>query len=410
MVLAIGGAFYGTRARKMFAETPWHECLGKMSAATLTLAGVAFLLLLGQEFVLYDAELRTSPMQLPAVLLVTGLLIAAVAAALRLAVSPPAQLSTLSDRARTRLVWLAEFLVVAVFLHVRLNRPDWMPALIGEYWPLLIMALGFAGVGLAEIFRRRGLYVIAEPLQRTGVFLPLLPLLAYLVRPLSKMNAVGEAVPGLQPLLRYLDNMPAGYFMHALLWFLLGVLYLQVAIMRRTSTFAFLACLAANFGLWVIFAHQQDLSFLLHPQIWLIPMGLIVLAAEHWHRDSLDKNQSAALRYFGVLLILLSSSADMFITGLGNSVVLPLVLAVLSIAGVFAGIVLRVRAFLFLGITFLFLVLFAQIWHAAVDRAQTWVWWASGIVLGAAILALFAVFEKRRNDVLRIVEDIKRWE
>jgi len=82
---------------------------------------------------------------------------------------------------------------------------------------------------------------------------------------------------------------------------------------------------------------------------------------------------------------------------------------VLSIAGMLAGIVLRVRAFLFLGVTFLFLVIFAQIWHAAVDRAQTWVWWASGIVLGAAVLALFALFEKRRNDVLKLIEDLKEW-
>jgi len=54
-------------------------------------------------------------------------------------------------------------------------------------------------------------------------------------------------------------------------------------------------------------------------------------------------------------------------------------------------------------------VVFSQIWHAAVDRAQTWVWWASGIVLGAAILTLFALFEKRRNDVLKVIEEIKRW-
>ena len=68
------------------------------------------------------------------------------------------------------------------------------------------------------------------------------------------------------------------------------------------------------------------------------------------------------------------------------------------------------QAFLYLGVAFLFLVVFAQIWHAAVDRQQTWVWWASGIALGAAILALFAVFEKRRNDVLKLVDEIKRWD
>src|SRR5207237_2805668 len=110
-----------------------------------------------------------------------------------------------------------------------------------------------------------------------------------------------------------------------------------------------------------------------------------------------------------LLLIYLSSTADLFITGLGNSVVLPVVLALLSVGGVLGGILLRVRAFLFLGVSFLFLVVFAQIWHAAVDRAQTWVWWASGIVLGAAILTLFALFEKRRNDVARVLEAIRQW-
>jgi hypothetical protein len=65
---------------------------------------------------------------------------------------------------------------------------------------------------------------------------------------------------------------------------------------------------------------------------------------------------------------------------------------------------------LFLGVGFLLLDLFAMIWHAAVDRAQTWLWYASGIVLGAAILAVFAVFEKRRNDVLGLVDRLRRWD
>ena len=58
---------------------------------------------------------------------------------------------------------------------------------------------------------------------------------------------------------------------------------------------------------------------------------------------------------------------------------------------------MRVRAFLFLGVGFLFLDIFAMIWHAAVNLEQTWVWYASGIVLGVAILALFTLFEKRKK-------------
>jgi hypothetical protein len=38
------------------------------------------------------------------------------------------------------------------------------------------------------------------------------------------------------------------------------------------------------------------------------------------------------------------------------------------------------------------------------------VWWACGMALGAAILTLFGLFEKRRNDVLRVVEEIRGWQ
>ena len=99
----------------------------------------------------------------------------------------------------------------------------------------------------------------------------------------------------------------------------------------------------------------------------------------------------------------------MFLTGLGRGVQLPVALAVLSVAGVLLGTLPRVRAFLLLGVTSLSLGAFAQAWHAAVGRAQAWAWWASGIALGAAVLTLFALFEKRRNDVLQVLDALRRW-
>lgn len=71
-------------------------------------------------------------------------------------------------------------------------------------------------------------------------------------------------------------------------------------------------------------------------------------------------------------------------------------LALLSVLGVLAGVLLRVRAYLFLGTGFLILVVFSMIWHTAVGLEQTWLWWVCGIVLGVAILTLFALFEQRR--------------
>ncbi|MGH7320694.1 MAG: hypothetical protein ACRELA_13855 [Candidatus Rokuibacteriota bacterium] len=154
---------------------------------------------------------------------------------------------------------------------------------------------------------------------------------------------------------------------------------------------------------------HYGVAFLLHPQIWLIPVALTVLAAAELNRNRLAPPQLAGVRYLALIGVYVSSTADLFIAGLGKSVALPLALAVLSVGGVLLGILLRIRAFLFAGTTFLLVVVVSMIWHAAVGRQQTWVLWTSGIVLGAAVLALFAVFEKRRNDVVRVIEEIKGW-
>ena len=136
--------------------------------------------------------------------------------------------------------------------------------------------------------------------------------------------------------------------------------------------------------------------------------GRIVLAAEQVNRDRLRPARALALRYAGLLLVYLSSTADLFLTGLGRGVHLPIAPALLSVAGVLLGTPLRVRAFLFLGATSLSLGAFAQVW-SAVGRSQAWAWWASGIPLVTAILTLFALVEKRRNDVLRVLDALRRW-
>ena len=116
------------------------------------------------------------------------------------------------------------------------------------------------------------------------------------------------------------------------------------------------------------------------------------------------------IRYLSAIVIYAASTADIFLNGVANAPWLPGVLALLAIMGIFAGIVLRVRAFLFLGTTFLLVALMTIIWYAAVERSQTWIWWVSGIVVGVLIITLFGLFEKKRDDVLRVVEDLKQWQ
>ncbi|MFN6137408.1 MAG: hypothetical protein ACK480_02740, partial [Planctomycetota bacterium] len=54
--------------------------------------------------------------------------------------------------------------------------------------------------------------------------------------------------------------------------------------------------------------------------------------------------------------------------------------------------------------------LFSILWYAAVDLNQTWIWYVCGIVLGAAMLFVFAMFEKRREELKRLMTNVQTWE
>ena len=111
-----------------------------------------------------------------------------------------------------------------------------------------------------------------------------------------------------------------------------------------------------------------------------------------------------------LLSVIYVSSTTEFWRNIGQSAVLPRVTILLAVLGVLAGILLRVQSFLYLGFTFLIVVIGRMIVYAAFEEKHIWVFWVSCIVLGTMILALFALFEKRRNDVLATLEQFKQWE
>ncbi len=93
-----------------------------------------------------------------------------------------------------------------------------------------------------------------------------------------------------------------------------------------------------------------------------------------------------------------------------NSPWLPLILGSFSLAGIFAGIVFRVRGMLLLGSIFLLLSIVTMIWYASENFGWTWLWYVFGIATGATIIFMFAVFEKKRTEMLRVVEGLKDWD
>jgi hypothetical protein len=290
----------------------------------------------------------------------------------------------LSESRRQVYVYLAESLLGLAFLHLRLTVPELFTGRIRNYWPLIIMGIAFLGVGLSEFFRRRNVRVIAEPMERTGVLLPMLPVLGYWMAP--------------------------GQVHYSLIMLVVGVLYGTLSAMRRSFGFGILSALAVNGGLWYLLHDSSSLGILKHPQLWLIPPSLCVLLAGYLHRGQLSPSQQVNLRFLASTVIYTSSTADVFLNGVAQNPWLPGVLALLSLTGIAAGMMLRVRAFLFLGTAFLGLSLLTVIWYAAVDLHQTWIWFVSGILAGVTIIGMFGLFERKRHELLEMAGRLKSWD
>src|SRR5439155_11600212 len=237
-----------------------------------------------------------------------GLAIGAVA----LALLPGRDPLNLTGRARTAYIYAAEALLGLLFMHIRLTKPEWFGGLFAQYWPLIVMAIAFGGVGLSEFFQRKQQQILAEPLQRTGAFLPLLPVLGFWAM--------------------------QSHVHYSALLLLVGLLYGILAVLRRSFVFGLLAALAGNGGLWYFLHHIEGFGLLNHPQLWIIPAALSVLAAAYLNRGQLSPKQMQSIRYVCLMLIYVSSTTDMFINGVARAPWLPVILAVLSVLGVLAGI------------------------------------------------------------------------
>src|SRR5262249_43648829 len=139
--------------------------------------------LLAQMFPAFDPATRRTPMSGLAVAGVALSLLALTATAIRLALSRDGDPLGLPEGRRTLYVYLAEVVLLLLFFHARLNVPEMFRGPLAQYWTFIVLVVAFAGVGLGEWAERRGLRVLAVPLLRTGVFLPLVPILAFWARP-----------------------------------------------------------------------------------------------------------------------------------------------------------------------------------------------------------------------------------
>ena len=50
-----------------------------------------------------------------------------------------------------------------------------------------------------------------------------------------------------------------------------------------------------------------------------------------------------------------------------------------------------------------------MIYYASANFGWTWLWYVAGIAFGATIIATFALFEKKRAEMMAVVEGLKQW-
>ncbi len=376
-------------SRVLRAGSDWITSGRRMVPVLAGLALVFLVIVLAQEALLFESPDGT-PMAILAIAVVACAVAALAAAGLALALLPHVDPLGLSDRRRTAYVYAAEVLVGLVGAHLWLTMP-WLFRLgfMENYWMLLVIVGAFAGASLSELFHRRGMPVLSEPLERTAVLLPLAPAIVFWLPMTPPASGFAGASPAF--------------------WMLGTLFYGFLAISKRSPLFSVIALATANVGLCVLWHQHGGLGFFDHPQLWLIPIGLSALLAEHLNYDRLTKTQSALLRYVALSLIYVSSSTE-FLSHLGESLWLPLVLILLSVLGVLAGIVLRMRSFVVLGITFLTLVIVTMICHAALVDNQMWIFWVFCICVAFAIIALSAVLSKRHDDILAALMRFRQWQ
>jgi hypothetical protein len=148
--LAVTAIFYALGIAKLpLKATDWVEAAQRFAPAAVVALIAAVLVTLGQETVhsLVDGAV---PLAWPGILAVAITLLAIFAASLAAALLPGRDPLGLSERGRMSYVYAAEVMLALAFLHVRVTMSWLFTGLSMAYWPLIVMAIAYLGVGLGE--------------------------------------------------------------------------------------------------------------------------------------------------------------------------------------------------------------------------------------------------------------------
>ncbi|MCA9132415.1 MAG: hypothetical protein KDA45_04650 [Planctomycetales bacterium] len=370
----------------------WERCLmdsGWLALALGTACGCAMLLLqltAGWETQAATATLVTKLMTAAAWMAVVGRL-------LQFAARPHSTDQSAHVTIRQAAVYAAQLALGLLCAACYFHFPHLFSGVLAAWWPLIVFAIALLSAALGEVLKRAQQTILADPLRRSSLLLPLIPLAGvWWIQP--------ESVTWLW---RDWENYALLLLTAASLYGLHGWMQASVPLRALSSGLALLS-------FWAYLHSHPDLRFFEHPQFWLLPPALAALVFVEINRRRLAEAVVVATRYFAILIAYLSSTAEIFLRAFEGQFWQPLLLLLLALAGVAAGVILRVRAFLYCGVAFTLVALLGMVWHAQQAIGQVWPWWAFGIVTGIGLIVLLGYFEKNRPRVLAYLDQLKQWE
>jgi hypothetical protein len=361
----------------------WLKTFREMAAVTCAAAILCLVGLLLLEWFQFEPVIGAGVNSVEAVAVILAGL-GMVYGLISIAVRPIHDPFSLSLDGRKFYVYAAQGVLAGLLIHLALSMPWLFQWRLKEYWPYLAMAVCFAGVGISQTLSKRNLEVLSAPLFNTAATIPVITAICFF--------AIDSSADG------------------AALMLLAGLVYLMIGIVTESIVGRILALVFGNIALWMFYGRFENLSFLAHPQWWLIPPAISALVAAQLNKKYMNRNQLATIRYVSAAVIYVSSTSEIFISGLGDKLWPPMVLAALSVIGILASMMLQVRGFLYFGTLFLLMSMITMVSHAHRQFNHVWPWWAFGIAMGIGILVMFGLFEKRKQELRGIAEQLKNWD
>ncbi|MHA7629150.1 hypothetical protein [Corallococcus sp. M7] len=278
-----------------------------------------------------------------------------------------------------RHVYFVQMAVVGVYALV---RGLYAQGLRPEHDALFALSLGFVLVGVTVLARRAGVRPVEQATRR---FAALLPIAVALILP---SDATGDA---------------------ALLAGGSGLLYAALGAVERSRMFGAFAAAACNLAL-LIAALAFGLEGL---EIYLAPLGLLLLMMGQLFTSSLPHVARNAVRILGGLLLYVPAAAKLA-TRMGESEdgTYAVVFGAVCLLGVAVGMALRIRAYLALGTLFLLLDVVANLLDAGLrdHRIGFLVMTLTGLTIVAG--RVMATLKRQEWDLLlrRVRVQLRGWD